>query len=158
MKSCKHILASLATVSTFAVVSLGAFAQPAGSTTGSAADVAPIAGGPVLTPGTSSSATAAPGAQWMQFVLIGGMVLFMYLFIIRPNAKRQKEQKAFLESLTPGKEVITSSGLIGKVLSVNDAIVTVDLGTTTVRVLKSAISGELGPKATASGTAAASAT
>ena len=154
MKSCKHLLASLATASTFAAVSLSALAQTAGSTS----DVAPAAGGPVLTPGASAAATSAPGAQWMQFVLIGGMVLFMYLFIIRPNAKRQKEQKVFLESLAPGKEVITSSGLIGRVLSVNDAIVTVDLGTTTVRVLKSAISGELGHKAASGSTATASAT
>jgi preprotein translocase subunit YajC len=68
----------------------------------------------------------------------------MWLFVIRPNAKRQKEHKKFIDSLTPGKEVITSSGLIGKVTSVSDTIVTVDLGSTTVRVLKSAVSGELG--------------
>jgi preprotein translocase subunit YajC len=106
-------------------------------------------GGPVLTPGTPAGATSGQPPGWINFVLIGGMVLFMYLFIIRPNAKRQKEHKTFLDSLVPGKEVITSSGLIGKVTSVSDTIVTVDLGNTSVRVLKSAISGELGRQSSA---------
>ncbi|MCA2961703.1 MAG: preprotein translocase subunit YajC [Silvanigrellales bacterium] len=111
-------------------------------------------GGPVLTPGTtaaSSSAGAPP--PWLNFVLFGGMIVFMWLFIIRPNAKRQKEHKAFVESLSPGKEVVTSSGLIGKITTVADTTVTLDLGTTTVRVLKSAVSGELG-RPTAAGTPA----
>lgn len=97
---------------------------------------------PVQTPGTAPGApAAAPG--WLNFALLGGMIFFMYLFIIRPQAKRQKEHKAFLDSLRTGQEVITSSGLIGKITSISDSVVTVDLGSTNVRVLKSAISGEL---------------
>lgn len=125
-----------------AATSLSAFAQEAAT------------GGPVLTPGTTPAAgSAGAPPPWLNFVLFGGMIVFMWLFIIRPNAKRQKEHKAFLESLVPGKEVVTSSGLIGKVTSVADTTVTLDLGTTSVRVLKSAVSGELG-KPVAAGTPA----
>lgn len=103
--------------------------------------------GPVQTPGLggAAAATGAAGAPgWINLAMIGGMIFFMWLFIIRPQAKRQKEHKAFLDTLKTGQEVITSGGLIGKVQSVSDTIVTVDLGNGSVRVLKSAISGELG--------------
>ena len=120
--------------------SLGALAASMTSTVALAQE----AGGPVLTPGATAAGSTGSPPAWLNFVLFGGMILFMWLFIIRPNAKRQKEHKAFVESLSPGKEVITSSGLIGKVTSVSDTIVTIDLGSTTVRVLKSAVSGELG--------------
>jgi preprotein translocase subunit YajC len=146
-KSSFYFSSALAVVGAF-LWQVQAFAQESGQ--------AP-ASGPVVTPGTTASAAGAPPA-WMNFVLLGGMILFMYLFIIRPNSKRQKEHKNFLESLAPGKEVITSSGLIGKVTHISDTIVTVDLGTTSVRVLKSAISGELGRAATGSSAPAVSST
>lgn len=96
--------------------------------------------------GESAPAQAAPQQQapgWINLALIGGMVLFMWLFIIRPQSKRQKEHRAFVESLTPGKEVITQAGLIGKIVSVSDAIATIDFGQGPVRVLKSSIASEM---------------
>ena len=67
----------------------------------------------------------------------------MWLFVFRPQSKRAKEQKEFLASLTPGLEVITAGGLIGTVVEVKDNIVSVNLGSSIVRVLKSSISGKL---------------
>jgi len=100
-----------------------------------------------LAQGESAPAQAAPQQQapgWINLALIGGMVLFMWLFIIRPQSKRQKEHRTFVESLVPGKEVITQSGLIGKIVSVSDAIATIDFGQGPVRVLKSSIASEMG--------------
>lgn len=103
---------------------------------------------PVQTPGTSPNAPAgAPG--WMNMVLLAGMILFMWLFIIRPQSKRQKEHRTFLDSLQTGMEVVTSGGIIGRVTNVSDTIVTIDVGNGSVRVLKSAVSGKLGAPATA---------
>lgn len=100
---------------------------------------------PVQTAGTATTGgTGMSNPAWMQILLFGGMFFFMWLFILRPQSKKQKEHKNFLDSLKTGQEVITSGGLIGKITSVSDSIVTVDLGTSSVRVLKSAISGELG--------------
>ena len=94
---------------------------------------------------TAAAPAAGPvGAGYMNFILIGAMFFFMWLFIIRPQAKRQKEHKLFLEKLATGQEVVTSGGLIGKITLVQDTVVTLDLGSSSVRVLKSAISGELG--------------
>lgn len=112
------------------------------------AQSAPAGDGPVAIPGTASSAgaagtpAAAPG--WMNLVIFGGMILFMWFFVIRPQQKRQKEHKTFVESLKTGMEVVTSSGLIGRITSITDTIVTLDLGSTSVRVLKHTISSELG--------------
>jgi len=92
------------------------------------------------------AAGAAPGAAagWMNLVIFGGMILFMWFFVIRPQQKRQKEHRNFVESLKTGMEVVTASGLIGRITSITDTIVTLDLGNTSVRVLKHTISGELG--------------
>ena len=96
-------------------------------------------------------APASQGQQppgWLTPAWLIGMFFFFWLFIFRPQAKRQKEHKAFLENLQVGTEVVTSGGIIGKVSSVNGNIVTVDLGHGNVRVLKSAISAKLDPNVT----------
>ena len=105
---------------------------------------------PVAIPGgatTGGGAASVPGAAapaWMNLVIFGGMIVFMWFFVIRPQQKRQKEHKSFIESLKTGMEVVTASGLIGRITTITDTIVTLDLGSTSVRVLKSTISGELG--------------
>jgi preprotein translocase subunit YajC len=112
------------------------------------AQATPAGDGPVAVPGDAPAAGAAASAAgapaWMNLVIFGGMILFMFFFVIRPQQKRQKEHKNFIESLKTGMEVVTASGLIGRITSITDTIVTLDLGSTSVRVLKSTISGELG--------------
>lgn len=69
------------------------------------------------------------------------LVAVMYFFFIRPQAKQQKEQQRFIDSLEKGKEVVTNSGLIGRILKIEDQIVTLELDQKTfVRVLRSSIS------------------
>jgi preprotein translocase subunit YajC len=82
------------------------------------------------------------GGDWMgQLLLWGGIILVFYFFMIRPQQKKQKDQKSFSESLTRGAMVVTIGGLHGKVLSVEDStvILEVDKGTRMV-FEKSAIS------------------
>ncbi len=67
----------------------------------------------------------------------------MWLFVFRPQSKRAKEQKEFLNSLSPGIEVITAGGIIGTVVEVKDNIVSINVGNSTLRVVKSSISGRL---------------
>jgi preprotein translocase subunit YajC len=102
---------------------------------------------PVLTPGSAAAGSAAPSSSapppWINFVLFGGIFVFMYFFMIRPQMKRQKEHKTFVESLKVGLEVVTSSGIIGKIVSITDTVITLDIGNSTIRVLKSSVSAEL---------------
>ncbi|MBL0005668.1 MAG: preprotein translocase subunit YajC [Saprospiraceae bacterium] len=72
------------------------------------------------------------------------MVLVFYFFFIRPQAKKQKEQVKFLESLDKGEEVVTASGLIGRVNKIDGSIVTLTIAEKTfVRVTKGSISKEM---------------
>ncbi|MTE25086.1 preprotein translocase subunit YajC, partial [Microbacterium sp. ZXX196] len=41
------------------------------------------------------------------FIMIGGMIVFFYFFMIRPQMKKQKQEKNFQESLKPGRMVVT---------------------------------------------------
>jgi preprotein translocase subunit YajC len=63
---------------------------------------------------------APGGGGAMQLVLLIGMVAVMYFFMIRPQAKRAKEQKKFAESISSGEQVITSAGIHGRINRVNE--------------------------------------
>ena len=65
----------------------------------------------------------------MQFVLLGGLFLFMYFVIIRPQRKRAKEHQELAAGLSKGDEVVMNSGLLGKITAVDDAYITVSAGT-----------------------------
>jgi preprotein translocase subunit YajC len=53
-------------------------------------------------------------------LMFGGMFLFMYLLIIRPQRKRQKEHQNLVTALAKGDEVLMTSGMLGKVVKVDD--------------------------------------
>ena len=111
---------------------------------GSAVMAQTVASVPQQAPAGAASAGAPQGGpMWVNLALMGGIILFMWLFGFRPQSKRAKEQKEFLNSLTPGVEVITAGGIIGTVVEVKDNIVSLNVGNSTLRVIKSSISGRL---------------
>ncbi len=59
----------------------------------------------------------------MMVVLFGAM----YFLMIRPQKKKDKEVKAMRDSLSQGDEVITIGGIHGKVVKVNDELVTLEM-------------------------------
>ncbi len=99
-----------------------------------------FADGPQQVAGGAGAQSGAPA--WINFVLIGGIIVFMWLFVIRPQSKRAKEQKDFISSLSPGMEVITSGGVIGTIVEVKDNVISLNVGNGTLRVLKSSVSGK----------------
>ena len=79
------------------------------------------------------------------------MFVVMYFLMIRPQQKRAKEQKAMMEALAKGDEVVTIGGLLGKVSKVNEQYVTLEVASgTEVVVQKHAVSTLL-PKGTLKG-------
>ena len=66
-------------------------------------------------------------ASYSQFILMGGILVVMYFFMIRPQQKKQKDQKSFIESIKKGDAVVTIGGLHGKVVSVDTTTVTIDV-------------------------------
>ena len=56
-----------------------------------------------------------------------GLVVLFYFFLIRPQSKRQKEHKEMITGLQKGEEIVTTGGLLGKVTSVGENFVTVEI-------------------------------
>lgn len=62
-----------------------------------------------------------------QLLLWAGIIGVFYFFMIRPQQKKQKDQKKFLEELKKGDEVVTIGGLHGTVVSVYETTVTLEV-------------------------------
>jgi preprotein translocase subunit YajC len=76
------------------------------------------------------------------------MFAAMYFLMIRPQQKRAKEQKAMIEALAKGDEVVTAGGILGKVSKVNDAYITLEVANATEVVVQKASVTVLLPKGT----------
>ena len=83
----------------------------------------------------ASQAAAQPSLieSMVPFLLI---FVVMYFILIRPQAKKAKEHKLLLESLKVGDEVVTSGGIIGRVKSLAENFITLDVGNSSLKVLK----------------------
>ena len=73
-------------------------------------------------------AAAQQASPWSFWIMMGLMFLFMYLFIIRPQRKRQKEHQNLVSALAKGDEVIMTSGMLGKVVMVDENYVVLETG------------------------------
>lgn len=56
----------------------------------------------------------------MQLILLGGMILVFWLFMIRPQAKKAKLAKQFQEGMQKGDKIVTIAGIHGTVNKVNE--------------------------------------
>ncbi|MGI1678009.1 MAG: preprotein translocase subunit YajC [Cellvibrionaceae bacterium] len=89
-----------------------------------------------------------PGGSWSFLIMMGGLFLFMYLFMIRPQQKRAKEHRELVSSIGKGDEVLLNSGLIGKVNKVDDDYIVLEVGENNeLKFQKSAVHAVL-PKGT----------
>lgn len=97
------------------------------------------------TPAFAQATPAAPadgGIQTMllQFGPIVLMIVLFYFLLIRPQQRRAKEHAARIAAIKRGDTVVMSSGMIGKVVRVEDAEVGVEIAQgVTVKVVKSMI-------------------
>jgi preprotein translocase subunit YajC len=95
-----------------------------------------------------AAAPAGAGGGLMSFLPIILMFVVLYFLMIRPQMKRQKEQKAMIDALGKGDEVVTAGGLVGKITKVGDAYVTLEVAEGTEIVLQKASVTMLLPKGT----------
>ena len=65
-------------------------------------------------------APASPGMGGFQFIFLGLMIVVFWLFFIRPQAKKAKQQKSFIENLQKGDKVVTIAGIHGVINKVNE--------------------------------------
>jgi preprotein translocase subunit YajC len=70
----------------------------------------------------------------------------MWALLIRPQQRRVRQHQAVVESLRPGDEVVTAGGLYGRVLSVDDDSMMLEIAPgTEVRVVRAAVSQRVNP-------------
>lgn len=95
----------------------------------------------------SAGAPAGGGDAFMQFVPLLLMLAIFYFLLIRPQQKRAKQHRAMLESLKVGDYVMTTGGLAGRIVKVDEELLTLDLGETKVTVGRGFVSGLVDRKA-----------
>ncbi len=79
----------------------------------------------------------------MQFLPMVGIIVVFYFFMIRPQVKKSKDQKKFVDELKKGDKVITTAGIHGKIVEMNDATFLIETeGGGKIRFDKSAVSLE----------------
>ncbi len=80
-----------------------------------------------------------------EFIFLGLMIFVFWMFMIRPQAKKAKEQKKFIANLQKGDKIVTIAGIHGVVNKVNDDGTTLQVETSPgsyIKLEKSAISME----------------
>ncbi len=82
------------------------------------------------------------------YIMIPMMILIIYLFMIRPQMKRQKNEKNFQSLIKKGAKVVTTSGIHGKISELNDTDNTcvLETGAGKIKFERSSISMELSKK------------
>ena len=85
--------------------------------------------------------------QLQSFAPLILMFLVVYLFMIRPQIRRQKKEKKFSKELKKGDRIITKRGLHAKILNLNDdGTCIVETGAGKMKFERSSISMELSLK------------
>jgi len=70
---------------------------------------------------------APPGGGLSMFVMMGLFVVIFYFLLIRPQQKKQKEHQAMLGKLATGDEVVTTGGILGRIIEISDNFITLEI-------------------------------
>ena len=89
----------------------------------------------------TTGSTTESGSPLVTIVMIVGLVLVFYFFVIRPQKKQEKQDAEMRDSLAVGDEVTTIGGIIGKVVSIKDETFVLETtkDCTKIRFLRGAI-------------------
>ena len=91
----------------------------------------------------AAPAAAGQANPLMAYAPLVFMFGLLYFIMIRPQQKRQKQLKSFVNDMKKGDKVVTSSGILGTISGLKDGsvILKVGEGETKIEFLKSAVSG-----------------
>lgn len=78
----------------------------------------------------------------MSFLPLILIVVVFYLFFIRPQMKKTKDQKKFRAALKKGDKVVTIGGIHGKIVEVKETTLVLDINAVKITIEKSAVSGD----------------
>lgn len=73
-------------------------------------------------------ATESSESGWMSMLPLFLILVVFYFFFIRPQTKKNKEQKKYREALKKGDKIITIGGLHGKIAEVKETTIIIEVG------------------------------
>lgn len=85
--------------------------------------------------------TSTTGQIVTMVVMLVGLGVVFYFFVLRPQKKQEKQQAQMMNELSVGDEVTTIGGIIGRVVRIKDETCVIETSKdgTKIRILKSAI-------------------
>ena len=87
---------------------------------------------------------AAQGGGTSMLIMMAMVFAVMYFFMIRPQAKKAKLQDTFTQDIKKGDEVVTGSGIIGKVNKIDGEVIHLQVDQKTyLKIFRSAISKDM---------------
>ncbi len=97
---------------------------------------------------TAAAATGESGDIWsslLSYAPIVIVIIAFYFVLIRPQQKKDKEDKAMRENLDIGDEIVTAGGIIGRIVSIKDDTLVIETGSdrSKIRITKWAVSQNL---------------
>ena len=96
-----------------------------------------------MPPGQSGDkGSSGSGFGGFQFVFLGLMILVFWMFFIRPQAKKAKNQNTFIQNLGKGDKIVTIAGIHGTINKINeDGTINVEISPGSyIKIEKTAIS------------------
>ncbi len=85
---------------------------------------------------------AGPAGGLISMLPILLMFGVIYFLMIRPQQKQAKQHRAYIDSLKAGDEVVTNSGIYGRIVAIAEPAVTLEIARDVkIRVLKAQIAG-----------------
>ena len=90
----------------------------------------------IISSAYAQAAAPAGGSGMESIILLLAMFAIMYFLLIRPQMKRAKEQRAMVEALQKGDEVVAAGGLVGKVTKLSEQYLSLEVAPNTEVVLQ----------------------
>ena len=98
----------------------------------------------LLLTGSAFAEGAAGGSAMSSILMLVAFFAIFYFLLIRPQMKRNKEQRKMISELGKGDEVMTNGGIVGKIVKVGENYTELEIAENVViKVQKSAVSGVL---------------
>jgi preprotein translocase subunit YajC len=74
-----------------------------------------------------SAGGATPGGGFAPLLMMVVFIAIFYFLLIRPQQKKAKEHQAMVTRLSAGDEVVTTGGILGKIVEVGDTFITLEI-------------------------------
>ena len=102
----------------------------------------------LISPAWAQAAPSPAGSPYGFMFMMVAFVIIFYFMLIRPQQKKAKEHQAMLAKISSGDEIVTTGGILGRVVEVGDAFITLEVADGVRLKVQKVQIGSLMPKGT----------